>query len=74
MIFPGKGNIIFPDNTRKIMLHRDFFKRPSFQNIWKNKIWFFVQWEMSSLVRKCVFYRPELTGNWGPHGTKILSF
>ena len=27
--------------------------------------------KVSSLVRKCVFYRPELTGKWGPHGTEI---
>ena len=27
--------------------------------------------KVSSLVRKCVFYRPEPTGKWGPHGTKI---
>ena len=26
---------------------------------------------MSSLVRRCVFYRPELTGKWVCHGTKI---
>ena len=25
----------------------------------------------SSLVRKCVFYRLEYTGKWGPHGTEI---
>ena len=24
-----------------------------------------------SLVRKCIFYRPELTGKWKPHGTEI---
>ena len=27
--------------------------------------------KVSSLVRKCVFYRPELTGKWGPHRTEI---
>ena len=27
--------------------------------------------KVSSLVRKCVFYRPELTGKWVPHGTEI---
>ena len=27
--------------------------------------------KLSSLVWKCVFYRPELTGKSGPHGTKI---
>ena len=26
---------------------------------------------MSSLVWKCVFYRPELTGKTGTHGTEI---
>ena len=31
---------------------------------------------VSPLVRKCVFYRPELTGKLGPHGTgiKFLKF
>ena len=27
--------------------------------------------KVSSLVWKCVFYRPELTGKWVPHGTEI---
>ena len=27
--------------------------------------------KVSSLVRNCVFYRPELTGKWVPHGTEI---
>ena len=27
--------------------------------------------KVSSLARKCVIYRPELTGKWGPHGTEI---
>ena len=27
--------------------------------------------KMSSLVRKGVFYRPELTGKWEPHKTEI---
>ena len=27
--------------------------------------------KVSSLVRKCVFYRPELTGNSGTHETEI---
>ena len=30
--------------------------------------------KVSSLVRKCVFCRPESTGKYGSHGTKILSF
>ena len=30
--------------------------------------------KVSSLVQKCVFYRPELTGKWGPHGIEILNF
>ena len=29
---------------------------------------------MSSLVWKCVFYRPQLTGKWVPHGTEIKFF
>ena len=30
--------------------------------------------KVSSLVRKCVFSRPERTGKWAPHGTEILIF
>ena len=32
--------------------------------------------KVSSLVRKRVFFRPEPTGKWGPHGTgiKFLKF
>ena len=32
--------------------------------------------KVSSLIRKCVFYRPELIGNSGTHGTetKFLKF
>ena len=29
---------------------------------------------MSSLIQKCVFSRPEVTGKWGPHGIEILIF
>ena len=27
--------------------------------------------KLPSLVRICVFYGPELTGKWVPHGTEI---
>ena len=27
--------------------------------------------KVSSLVQKRVFFRPEPTGKWGPHGTEI---
>ena len=27
--------------------------------------------KVSSLARKCVFYRSEVIGKWGPHGTEI---
>ena len=30
--------------------------------------------KLSSLVRKCVFYRPELAGMLVPHGTLKLRF
>ena len=44
LIFSGKRNMIFLDNTRKIIFQRSFFlEKPSFQDIWKRKIWFFVQ-------------------------------
>ena len=42
-IFSGKRNIIFPDNSRKIVFQCDFLERIAFQNIWKKKMWFFVQ-------------------------------
>ena len=43
IIFSGKINIIFPDNTRKTIFQRIFLERPSFQDVWKKKIWFSVQ-------------------------------
>ena len=27
--------------------------------------------KVSSLLQKCLFYRPELTGKWVPHETEI---
>ena len=39
VIFSGKRNTIFPDNARKTIFQCNFF-----QNIWKKKIGFFVQW------------------------------
>ena len=27
--------------------------------------------KVSSLARKCVFYKPKLTGKWRAHGTEI---
>ena len=30
--------------------------------------------KVSALVRKYVFYRPELTGKWVPHGNEIKFF
>ena len=30
--------------------------------------------KVSYLVRKCVFYRAELTGKWVPHGNEIKFF
>ena len=41
--FFGKRNAISLDNTRS---HSSamFLQRGSFQNIWKKKLWFFVQW------------------------------
>ena len=52
--FSGKRNIIFPDNTRKIIFQCDGkLERPSFQNIWKKEIWFFVQcWKRMGQGRK----------------------
>ena len=36
------------NTTRKIIFKRTFLERSSFPNIWKKKIWFFVQWYVSS--------------------------
>ena len=44
IIFSGRRNIIFPDNTRKIIFQHNFLERPSFQDVWEKKIWFSVQW------------------------------
>ena len=44
IMFLGKQNIIFPDDTWKSYSSAIFLERPSFQYIWKEKIWFFVQW------------------------------
>ena len=40
IIFSGKRNIIFPDNTRKIIFQHNFLERPSFQDIWEKKYGF----------------------------------
>ena len=45
IMFLGKQNIIFPDDTWKSYSSAIFLERPSFQYIWKEKIWFFVQWQ-----------------------------
>ena len=42
IIFSGKGNIIFPDNTRKIIFQRDIFGKTIFSGRLE-KIWFSVQ-------------------------------
>ena len=52
IMFSGKRNIIFPDNTRKVIFQRNFLERPSFQDVWKKKIWFSVQW----LFRRCSIF------------------
>ena len=44
IIFSGKRNVIFTDDTRNIIFQCDFLERSSFQNIWKIKICSLVQW------------------------------
>ena len=46
IIFSGKGNIIFPNNTRKIMFQCNFFRKTIFSGVRKKKIWISVQWPM----------------------------
>ena len=43
-IFSGKRNIIFPDDTRKIIFQYNFFRIIIFKEHLGEKIWFFVQW------------------------------
>ena len=52
--FSGERNIIFPDNTRKVIFQWDGkLEGPSFQNIWKKETWFFVQcWKRIEQWRK----------------------
>ena len=51
IIFLGKRNIIFPDNARKIIFQRNFLERPSFQDVWKKKLWFSVQCYINFHIR-----------------------
>ena len=44
--FSRKRNITFAGDTRKIITSAVFLTRPYFQNIWKKKIWFFMQWKL----------------------------
>ena len=44
IISSGKRNIIFPDNTRRSYSSAIFLERPSFQDVRKKKIWFFLLW------------------------------
>ena len=43
IIFSGKINILFPNNTKISYSSAIYFERPSFQDICKKKIWFSVQ-------------------------------
>ena len=40
IIFSGKRNMIFLDNTRKVIFQCNFWESPLFQDVWKKKIWF----------------------------------
>ena len=42
-----------------------------FSKPFRNRISMLIGLKLSSLVRKSVFYRPELTGKSGPHETEI---
>ena len=43
IIFSGKINIIFPNNTKMSYSSAIYFERPSFQDVCKKNIWFSVQ-------------------------------
>ena len=51
-MFSGKRNIIFPDNARKIIFQRNFFRKAIFSGRLGKKMWFFVQWSFE--VVKCL--------------------
>ena len=46
IIFSGKTNIIFPNNTRKTIFQYDFWKKKNL----KKEIWFFVQWQLINVI------------------------
>ena len=41
------------------------------QTFFRKRISMLIGLKVSSLVENCAFYRSELTGKWGPHGTEI---
>ena len=50
MIFSGKGNIIFPDNTRKILFQRNFFWKVYSEQLEKENVFFLAVIETSPLI------------------------
>ena len=42
------------------------------QTFFRKRISMLTGLKVSSLAWKCIFYRPELTGKWGPYATKVL--
>ena len=56
IIFLVKRNIIFPDDTRKIIFQCDFLERLSLPNIYKKKIWFY----MHSFLEEIYIFLPKM--------------
>ena len=64
IIFLGKGNIIFPEKTRKSHSSAIFLERSSFLNIWKKKLCFFVQFTFLAFRILITIFRQSLTLFW----------
>ena len=56
-----KRNATFPDDTRKIIFQCNFFKRPSFQNIWRKYIsmYFFEKDHHSFSILRIIYFREK---------------
>ena len=71
IIFLVKRNIIFPDDTRKIIFQCDFLERLSLPNIYKKKIWFY----MHSFLEEIYIFLPKMNAYRRDFNkTKCISF
>ena len=57
--FRGKGISPFLMKQERSYSSAIFLERPSFQNIWKKKIWFFVQCQWCNLLKSSLKYNKK---------------